>query len=73
MFVFFLLLTACVFVASCLQAGCPIAPGAAFNYTVQLAVLQEYPTLSKVIVKWEVKDQTGGDFFCWEVAASISN
>jgi Niemann-Pick C2 protein len=49
---------------------CPIKAGQNYNYSVQLPVLKNYPMI-KVIVKWQLKDESGHDVICIEVPARL--
>lgn len=50
--------------------SCPITDGQAYGYSVQLPVLKSYPRI-KVIVKWQLKDESGNDVVCVEIPSRL--
>lgn len=59
---------------ACKNSGmtCPLGPGKQYTYTNNVYVQPKYPTM-KLVVKYEVKDQSGNDLFCVEIPVQIVN
>ncbi|KAK2707540.1 NPC intracellular cholesterol transporter 2 homolog a-like [Artemia franciscana] len=56
----------------CISSGikCPVVNEETYHYESDLEILQIYPKI-RVIVKWELKDETGKDMFCILIPAAI--
>ncbi|XP_043119346.1 NPC intracellular cholesterol transporter 2 [Puntigrus tetrazona] len=51
---------------------CPVQPGKGYNYVNQLPVKNEYPAI-KLVVEWELKDDSNKDLFCVKFPVQIVN
>ncbi|XP_052001067.1 NPC intracellular cholesterol transporter 2-like [Xyrauchen texanus] len=49
---------------------CPIQPKSMYSYVNQLPVKSEYPAI-KLVVEWELKDDTSRDLFCVKFPVQI--
>ncbi|XP_051578347.1 NPC intracellular cholesterol transporter 2-like [Myxocyprinus asiaticus] len=49
---------------------CPIQPKQIYSYVNQLPVKSEYPAI-KLVVEWELKDDTSKDLFCIKFPVQI--
>lgn len=49
---------------------CPIEEGSSYEYLASLPILKAYPQI-KVIVKWQLKDETNADVVCVKIPARI--
>ncbi|ELU01117.1 hypothetical protein CAPTEDRAFT_94276, partial [Capitella teleta] len=56
----------------CKNSGlaCPLPSGKQYKYNTNIFVRNEYPKL-RVVIKWELKDQSGEDIICLELPAEI--
>ncbi|XP_030641986.1 NPC intracellular cholesterol transporter 2 [Chanos chanos] len=50
--------------------ACPIQKGKGYNYINQLPVKNEYP-LIKLVVEWELRDDSSNDLFCIKFPVQI--
>lgn len=51
---------------------CPIVPQKPYNYVTELPVKNEYPAI-KVVVEWELRDDSSKDLFCIKFPVQIVN
>ncbi|NP_001122191.1 Epididymal secretory protein E1-like precursor [Danio rerio] len=51
---------------------CPIVPQKPYNYVTELPVKTEYPAI-KVVVEWELRDDSSKDLFCIKFPVQIVN
>ncbi|XP_016129931.1 epididymal secretory protein E1-like [Sinocyclocheilus grahami] len=51
---------------------CPIEPQKAYTYVNQLPVKNEYPAI-KLVVEWELRDDSSKDLFCIKFPVQIVN
>ncbi|MBN3292212.1 NPC2 protein, partial [Polypterus senegalus] len=51
---------------------CPMNKDQIYNYINELPVKPEYPSI-KLVVQWELKDQTNTDYFCFRFPVEISS
>ncbi|KAG7466407.1 hypothetical protein MATL_G00164520 [Megalops atlanticus] len=51
---------------------CPIQKEKSYSYVNQLPVKHEYPSI-KLVVEWELKDDSGKDLFCIEFPVQITS
>lgn len=60
-------------VDACEKSGltCPLQSQQQYTYHTILVVQKDYPKI-KLLVKWEMQDETGEDVFCWEIPAQIN-
>ncbi|XP_064603817.1 NPC intracellular cholesterol transporter 2-like [Liolophura sinensis] len=58
----------------CKSSGvsCPVTRGSSYSYTASLPVLKIYPTI-KVVVKWELHDESDNNVFCFVVPVEITD
>lgn len=49
---------------------CPIQKAQSYHYVTQLPVKSEYPSI-KLVVEWELRDDTGKDLFCIKFPVQI--
>ncbi|KAK6307242.1 hypothetical protein J4Q44_G00223900 [Coregonus suidteri] len=49
---------------------CPIQKAQSYHYVTQLPVKSEYPCI-KLVVEWELRDDTGKDLFCIKFPVQI--
>ncbi|XP_067680745.1 NPC intracellular cholesterol transporter 2-like isoform X2 [Haliotis asinina] len=57
---------------ACMDMTCPVNSGSDVTYTNQILVQDVYPKI-RLVVKWEIQDQSGQDFICFEVPAEITD
>lgn len=50
--------------------SCPIHSHTSYSYVNQLPVKSEYPSI-KLVVEWELRDDTGKDLFCIKFPVQI--
>jgi len=57
---------------ACQDSGltCPLQNGVNNTYTTTLPISKSYPKI-KVVVRWELKGESGKDLFCIEIPAAI--
>ncbi|XP_028677402.1 NPC intracellular cholesterol transporter 2-like isoform X2 [Erpetoichthys calabaricus] len=51
---------------------CPMTKDQIYNYVNELTVKSEYPSI-KLVVEWELRDQTKTDYFCFKFPVEISS
>ncbi|KAG3260700.1 NPC intracellular cholesterol transporter 2 isoform X1 [Ictidomys tridecemlineatus] len=52
--------------------NCPIQKDKTYSYMNKLPVKTEYPSI-KLVVKWELVDDSHKSFFCWEIPIQIKS
>ncbi|XP_046370760.1 NPC intracellular cholesterol transporter 2-like isoform X1 [Haliotis rufescens] len=57
---------------ACQDMTCPVNSGSEVTYTNSIFVREVFPKI-RLVVKWEIQDQSGKDFICFEVPAEITD